>query len=115
MSQSGPRYDNAMKAMCALVPLPLCRWLGVASDDDVELVRLSEMVSKAATLQVDAVVSIGPRLIVHLEFQRGREAFFGWRMLDYRSLLVRRPELAGKRLLQHVVVLGADHIEDGVH
>jgi hypothetical protein len=36
-------------------------------------------------------------------------------MLDYRSLLIRRPELAGKTLVQHVVVLGSDPIEPGVH
>jgi hypothetical protein len=43
------------------------------------------------------------------------EAFFGWRMLDYRSLLSRRPELKGMALRQHAVVLGWHRVDEGVH
>jgi hypothetical protein len=115
MEQSGPRYDDAMKALCAQVPLPLCQWLGVPVEGTVEPVRLSEMAPRAATRQVDALLAVGNRTIVHVELQSSGEAFFGWRMLDYRSLLSRRPELKGMALHQHAVVLGWDRVDEGVH
>jgi hypothetical protein len=115
MTRTGPRYDNAMKAMCTYVPLALCRWLGLPLAGGVEVARLSEMATKAATRQVDAILAIGDWLVVHLEFQAHGEVFLGWRMLDYRSLLVRRPELKGKQLVQHLIVLGSDRVDEGVH
>jgi hypothetical protein len=112
---TGPRYDNAMKAMCTHVPRALCQWLGLPVRTDVNATRLSEMATKPATRQVDAIMVIGDWLVVHLEFQAYGETFLGWRMIDYRSLLVRRPELKGKRILQYVSVLGGDRVDEGVH
>src|SRR5689334_1992669 len=93
--QSGPRYDNAMKALCVRAPTVLCRWLGIPVDHGVEVVRLSEVAPKATTRQVDALLHVGGWLVVHVEFQTKGETLFGWRMLEYRTLLARRPEPAG--------------------
>ena len=70
--------------------------------------------SKAAAAAPPAVC-FGDSLVLHVEFQAYGETFLGWRMIDYRSLLVRRPELKHKRIVQHVVVLGSDRVDEGVH
>jgi hypothetical protein len=115
MALSGPRYDDAMKRLCVHVPGALCQWLGVDTDHEVTPIRLSEMAPRLATRQVDALLAVGDDLVVHVEFQAGFDSFFAWRMLDYRSLLARRPELAGRTLVQHAVALGAGRLEDTIH
>jgi predicted transposase YdaD len=115
MAQSGPIYDNAMKAMCAAVPDALCRWLGVEVDGEVSSVRLAETVPALAARQVDALVAIGDALLLHIEFQSHGESAYGLRMLDYRLRLYRRTEMVGRELSQHVVMLGPGRVDEGIH
>jgi hypothetical protein len=113
VKQSGPRFDGAVRALCALVPAQICRWLGVQVEGDVHVVQLSEAVAPV-TRQVDALVAVGDDLALHIEFQTAGEARFAWRMLDYRLRLAARPELVGRRLLQYAVVLGPGTVEGGI-
>jgi predicted transposase/invertase (TIGR01784 family) len=108
------RYDNAMKAMCARVPIALCQWLGIDITGEVTPLSLSETAPTAAARHVDALVAIGTWLVVHIEFQTSGEPRFGFRMLDYRVRLYARPELKGHQLVQHVVMLGDGTIDDGL-
>jgi hypothetical protein len=82
--------------------------------EHVDLIRLSEMAWRATMRQVDALIAVGDALVVHLEFQTAGERDFAWRMLEYRALLARRDEIAGKELTQHVIVLGSDRITPGL-
>jgi hypothetical protein len=52
---------------------------------------------------------------VHLEFQTSAERYFAHRMLDYWSRLSRAPDLAGLRIEQHAVVLGAGLVDGSLH
>jgi hypothetical protein len=109
----GPVYDSAVKALCALNPSSLCAWLGLEVSGRVEIVHHSESVPPM-TRQVDALLVIGSTVAVHIEFQRAGEAGFAMRMLDYWVRLRRLPALAGRVLVQHVVVLGGGTVEDGI-
>jgi predicted transposase/invertase (TIGR01784 family) len=51
---------------------------------------------------------------VHIEFQASGEARYGYRMLDYRVRLYARPEVRGKRLVQHVIMLADGSVDDGI-
>jgi hypothetical protein len=114
MPQPGPIFDNAMKGMFGAVPAALCRWMRVDIEGEVSTIPLSELASPAVTRQVDALVAIGEGVVVHIEFQSSGEARFAMRMLDYRLRLYRRAEVRGRRLVQHVVMLGDGTVEDGL-
>jgi hypothetical protein len=75
---------------------------------------MSEAAPATAARAVDALVAIGTWLVVHIEFQSSAEPRFGLRMLDYRVRLYLLPEMKGKRLRQHVIMLGDGTIEAGL-
>jgi len=104
------QYDDAVKALCLLLPETVCRWLGASVSGSAHAIRHSETLS-AATRQVDALISVDGRAAHHIEFQADGEARFNLRMLDYRLRLYRVPELAGTELTQHAVMLGPGTIE----
>lgn len=108
------RYDDAIKAWCAADLAGLCRWLGVPVMDGPRALRLAESVPAATTRAVDLLVATDRRTVVHVEFQTRPEAGFARRMLGYWLRLDRLPELAGRTIVQHAVLLGPGRLEAGI-
>jgi hypothetical protein len=59
-------------------------------------------------------VDLGNGSVVHIEFQSSGERQFGIRMLEYWLRLHHRPDVKGRELVQHVLMLGEGTVEDGV-
>jgi hypothetical protein len=108
------QYDDAVKALCLQLPASVCRLVGAPASGSAETIRHSETLS-TATRQIDALISIDGRVAHHIEFQANGEPRFDLRMLDYRLRLYRLPNLAGKQITQHVVMLGPGTIEHQLH
>jgi hypothetical protein len=109
------RYDDAIKALCAVDLTGLCRWLGVpVAGGRAEPIRLSESVPVASTRAVDLLLAAGPGVVVHVEFQTKADPGFALRMLDYWIRLRALPELEGRTIHQHVVFLGRGRLPAGL-
>jgi predicted transposase YdaD len=102
---SGPVYDNALRQLASGELVGLCRWLGIVADPDTA--RLSESLP-AATQYADLLVSVGPRRLVQVEFERRPRADLPLRLLEYRARIMRRNP--GFSLGQHVVVLAGGRV-----
>jgi predicted transposase YdaD len=108
------RYDDAVKALCAIGLSDLCDWLGVETTEPVPLLRLSESAPPATTRQVDLLVEVDPSTVLHVEFQTHAERRFAERMLDYWVRIDASLDRANLEILQHVVHLGDGRLGPGV-
>jgi hypothetical protein len=111
--QPGPRFDGAVKNLCARQPVTICGLLGIPITTGATALRLSENLPPV-TRQIDALIAIGDDLAVHIEFQTAGEPRFARRMLDHRLRLGELAELEGRRLMQHAVVLGPGRVDNGI-
>jgi hypothetical protein len=101
------QYDIASKRIVNSDPALFGRIFGIdvpsgAESGPTEL-NLAEV--HADRRNADLVLTSGDR-VIHLEFQRRADPTMADRMLIYRSLLRVEPACAGKRIQQHVIVLG---------
>jgi hypothetical protein len=106
------RYDDAVKAVCALDLAGLCNWLGVKVASPTTPLRLAESAPPTTTRQMDLLVAVDDETVLHVEFQTRPERRFAQRMLDYWLRIDASLDRPGLRIIQHVIQLGDGHIED---
>jgi hypothetical protein len=106
------RYDDAVKAVCALDLAGLCNWLGVKVASPTTPLRLAESAPPTTTRQMDLLVAVDDDTVLHVEFQTRPERRFPQRMLDYWLRIEASLDRPGLRIIQHVIQLGDGHIED---
>jgi hypothetical protein len=100
------KYDDAVRALCAVGLTDLCGWLGVEAGGDAEPLRLSESAPPTTTRQIDLLVELAAGAVLHIEFQKSIERRFAERMLDYWSRIDASLDRPGLVIVQHVVQLG---------
>jgi hypothetical protein len=81
------RYDDAVRALCAVDLTGLCGWLGAKASRPPDLLRLSESAPPTSTRQLDLLVGVDDDLVLHVEFQTRPERRFAQRMLGLRRAL----------------------------
>jgi hypothetical protein len=99
------RYDDLIKSLSQLEPASLCRLVGVPIDASSRVVRLSENLS-TTTRQVDLLLAVDDRLVLHIEFQTKPERRFAQRMFGYLGRLREQARFDGIHIAQHAVLLG---------
>jgi hypothetical protein len=100
------RYDDAVRALCAVDLTGLCGWLGADVRKRPEPLRLSESAPPTSTRQLDLLVGVGDGTLLHVEFQTRPERRFAQRMLGYWLRIEAQQEFRGHEIHQHVVLLG---------
>jgi hypothetical protein len=101
------QYDVVTKRVVNANPAAFGRVFGIevpaGAEPGATELNLAEV--HADRRNADLVLS-GDDQVLHLEFQRRADRTMADRMLIYRSLLRVEPAYAGKRIQQHVIVLG---------
>jgi hypothetical protein len=108
------RYDDAVRALCAVDLTGLCGWLGTKPSQRPDLLRLSESAPPASTRQLDLLVGVDGDTVLHVEFQTRPERRFAQRMLDYWVRIEAQKEFRDREIHQHAVLLGDGHLEDRI-
>jgi hypothetical protein len=106
------RYDDAVRALCAVDLTGLCGWLGAEVCEQPQLLRLSESAPPASTRQLDLLVGVDDHTLLHVEFQTRPEARFAQRMLEYWLRIEAQDELRDRVIHQHVVLLGDGDLDN---
>jgi hypothetical protein len=101
------QYDVVTKRIVNANPALFGRVFGIAvpSDAKPSATELNLAEVHADRRNADLVLA-GDDQVLHLEFQRRADPTMADRMLIYRSLLRIEPACVGKRIQQHVIVLG---------
>jgi hypothetical protein len=99
-------YDAAVRLWAEVAPAEVAAWLDLAlAGVPPPTVRRRPARLAAPVVEADLILEVGPRRLMHVEFETSPGPDLVQRMLDYRARLMYR--YPGYQVTQYIVVLGA--------
>lgn len=108
-------YDVAMRSWAESNPAGVAGWLdpsvsGVPAEDFVmHPTALIESSLSVPLMHADLMIGVGSQRLMHVEYETSPGSDLVPRMYDYRGRIMRR--YPGRRLTQHVIVLGDGRVK----